>query len=87
MAVPVCWELAGLPALSRRFARTAGSPAGVISSILPRSHGRGGFTHAPFRWPERLEWVSDFPRSKVNKVNKVDKKLLRQRAAGLVAAG
>jgi hypothetical protein len=34
---------------------------------------------------ERLEWISDLPRSQVNKVNKVDKKLLRQCAADLTA--
>ena len=35
---------------------------------------------ATYKWPERLEWVSDLPRSKVNKV---DKKALRERAAAI----
>jgi 2,3-dihydroxybenzoate-AMP ligase len=42
-----------------------------------------GLGVAKFKWPERLEWVSDLPRSQVNKI---DKKLLRRRAADLAAA-
>ena len=38
---------------------------------------------AKYKWRERLEWVSDLPRSKVNKV---DKKVLRERAAALAQA-
>jgi 2,3-dihydroxybenzoate-AMP ligase len=38
---------------------------------------------AKFKWPERLEVMSTLPRSNVGKV---DKKLLRERAAALVAA-
>ncbi len=34
---------------------------------------------AKYKWPERLEWVADLPRSKVNKI---DKKTLREQAAG-----
>jgi 2,3-dihydroxybenzoate-AMP ligase len=34
---------------------------------------------AKYKWPERLEWVTELPRSKVNKV---DKKALRELAAG-----
>ena len=33
---------------------------------------------AKYKWPERLEWVSELPRSKVDKV---DKKVLRELAA------
>lgn len=35
---------------------------------------------AKYKWPERLEWVDDLPRSNVNKI---DKKTLRQRAEQL----
>ena len=38
----------------------------------------GGLGVAKYKWPERLEWVSELPRSKVNKV---DKKALRELAA------
>jgi 2,3-dihydroxybenzoate-AMP ligase len=37
---------------------------------------------AKFKWPERLEWVSQLPRSNVGKV---DKRTLRERAAELVS--
>jgi non-ribosomal peptide synthetase component E (peptide arylation enzyme) len=33
---------------------------------------------AKYKWPERLEWVSELPRSKVDKV---DNKVLREIAA------
>ena len=36
---------------------------------------------AKFKWPERLEWVSELPRSNVGKINK---RLMRDRAAELV---
>jgi 2,3-dihydroxybenzoate-AMP ligase len=38
---------------------------------------------AKFKWPERLEWVSQLPRSNLGKV---DKRSLRERAALLVSA-
>lgn len=38
---------------------------------------------AKFKWPERLQWVRDLPRSNVNKV---DKKALRDRAAAIARA-
>jgi len=38
---------------------------------------------AKFKWPERLEWVPRLPRSNVGKV---DKRSLRETAAGLVSA-
>ncbi|MHA3701093.1 (2,3-dihydroxybenzoyl)adenylate synthase [Jatrophihabitans sp. YIM 134969] len=38
-----------------------------------------GLGVATFKWPERLEWVTELPRSKVNKVDKAE---LRRRAAG-----
>ncbi len=37
---------------------------------------------AKFKWPERLEWIDEFPRSNVGKV---DKKALRQRIAAIVS--
>jgi 2,3-dihydroxybenzoate-AMP ligase len=37
---------------------------------------------AKYKWPERLEWVDHLPRSKVNKV---DKKALRARAAAIAS--
>jgi len=40
-----------------------------------------GLGVAKFKWPERLEWVSELPRSNVGKLNK---RLLRDRAAELV---
>jgi 2,3-dihydroxybenzoate-AMP ligase len=40
-----------------------------------------GLGVAKFKWPERLEWVSELPRSNVGKINK---RLLRDRAAELV---
>jgi 2,3-dihydroxybenzoate-AMP ligase len=43
-----------------------------------------GLGVAKYKWPERLEWVSHLPRSQVNKI---DKKLLRRRAADLAADG
>jgi 2,3-dihydroxybenzoate-AMP ligase len=42
-----------------------------------------GLGVAKYKWPERLEWVSDLPRSQVNKT---DKRLLRRRAADLTAS-
>lgn len=42
-----------------------------------------GLEVAKYKWPERLEWVSDLPRSNVNKV---DKAALRKRAATLALA-
>ena len=38
----------------------------------------GALGVAKYKWPERLEWVAELPRSKVNKV---DKKALRETAA------
>jgi 2,3-dihydroxybenzoate-AMP ligase len=40
-----------------------------------------GLGVAKFKWPERLEWVSEIPRSNVGKINK---RLLRDLAAELV---
>ena len=39
-----------------------------------------GLEVAKYKWPEHLEWVSELPRSKVNKV---DKKALRELAAAI----
>jgi 2,3-dihydroxybenzoate-AMP ligase len=38
---------------------------------------------AKFKWPERLEWIDELPRSNIGKV---DKKALRQRIAGIVSS-
>jgi 2,3-dihydroxybenzoate-AMP ligase len=39
---------------------------------------------AKFKWPERVEWLGELPRSNIGKV---DKKLLRERIAAVVSAG
>jgi 2,3-dihydroxybenzoate-AMP ligase len=43
-----------------------------------------GLGVAKFKWPERIEWIDELPRSNVGKV---DKKALRQRIAALVRPG
>ena len=43
-----------------------------------------GLGVAKFKWPERIEWIGELPRSNVGKV---DKKALRQRIAALVRPG
>ena len=40
-----------------------------------------GLGVAKFKWPERIEWIDELPRSNVGKV---DKKVLRQRIAQIV---
>jgi 2,3-dihydroxybenzoate-AMP ligase len=39
---------------------------------------------AKFKWPERVEWLGELPRSNIGKV---DKKVLRERIAAVVSAG
>jgi len=48
------------PAFGYRFARLARSAAGVVSPLLPRSHGRGGITHT-------AAWASGRPARQAGK--------------------
>ena len=42
-----------------------------------------GLGVAKFKWPERIEWIGELPRSNVGKV---DKKTLRQQIAAIVSS-
>lgn len=56
----------------------AGPPVGLDEI---REH-LAGLGVAKFKWPERIEWIDELPRSNVGKV---DKKTLRQRIAAIVS--
>jgi 2,3-dihydroxybenzoate-AMP ligase len=57
---------------------------GAPLSMAEVQHHLDDLGVAKFKWPERLEWIDDLPRTQVNKI---DKKALRQRVAANLPDG
>ena len=71
------------PRLGERSCAYLVARDGQLSLDDLRAH-LAGLGVAKFKWPERIEWIGELPRSNVGKV---DKKALRERIAALVRPG
>jgi 2,3-dihydroxybenzoate-AMP ligase len=71
------------PRLGERSCAYLVARDGQLSLDDLRAH-LAGLGVAKFKWPERIEWIGELPRSNVGKV---DKKALRERVAALVRPG